>query len=335
MAFLKLKNRAASTLASGVSDSDTSWTVATGEGARFPSSGDFHVTCEDEIVKCTSRSSDVLTVTRAQEGTGAAAHTSGKAVELRITAGVLDGRTTWTADKLLKGGGAGVAPVETLLTADLCEEDLLGSLYKVSSAVMIPTNAGWTQKQAESGASDMNPTRIWVNTGATANSWASISAALSGFNLGGEYMKFDWDKKLYLVFTVGRYDTDAEVEAWLQLRYESGDSVAEDIDEMGLGIKFDNLALKCVSYNGSGRAEIDPSVAFTVNYGHRIAIVLDPGVSIKWYVDDVLKATQSDTDYIPSGSGNMAKIKLAIKNGASGGTDCYLNMMNAAMWQEI
>ena len=33
MSFLKIKNRAFSTLASGVSDSDTSWTVATGEGA--------------------------------------------------------------------------------------------------------------------------------------------------------------------------------------------------------------------------------------------------------------------------------------------------------------
>ena len=90
MAFLKIKNRAFSTLASGVSDSDTSWTVATGEGAKFPTTGDFHVTCEDEIVKCTSRSTDVLTVVRAQEGTSNVAHVSGKAVELRVTAGVVE-----------------------------------------------------------------------------------------------------------------------------------------------------------------------------------------------------------------------------------------------------
>lgn len=90
MAFLKIKNRAASTLASGVSDSDTEWTVATGEGALFPTTGDFHVTCEDEIVKCTSRSTDVLTVVREQEGTTKAAHVSGKAVELRITAGIVE-----------------------------------------------------------------------------------------------------------------------------------------------------------------------------------------------------------------------------------------------------
>lgn len=90
MAFLKVRNRAVSTLASGISDSDTSLTVATGEGSKFPASGDFHITIEDEILKCTARSGDVLTVTRAQEGTAAAAHIAGKAVELRITAAVLD-----------------------------------------------------------------------------------------------------------------------------------------------------------------------------------------------------------------------------------------------------
>lgn len=90
MSFLKVKNRAISTLASGVSDVATEWTVATGEGALFPSSGDFHITCEDEIAKCTSRTGDVLTVTRAQEGTAAAAHDADKAVKLRITAAIIE-----------------------------------------------------------------------------------------------------------------------------------------------------------------------------------------------------------------------------------------------------
>jgi len=90
MAFLKVANRAISSLASGVDDAVTEWTLATGGGALFPTSGDFHVTCEDEIVKCTSRTGDVLTVTRHEEGTDAAAHASGKAVELRVTAGIIE-----------------------------------------------------------------------------------------------------------------------------------------------------------------------------------------------------------------------------------------------------
>jgi len=84
--FLVPKNDASSTLASGISDSDTSLTVASGEGAKFPSTYPFNIRIEDEILQCTNRSTDTLTVTRAQEETTAAAHASGKAVELVITA---------------------------------------------------------------------------------------------------------------------------------------------------------------------------------------------------------------------------------------------------------
>ena len=116
--FLEVKNRAISSLASDVTDVATTWTLATGEGAKFPTSGDFHVTCEDEIVKVTARTTDTLTVTRAQEGTTGAAHSAGKPVELRITAGIIteiQGKKAiagWTVDKLLKGAGAGADPTE-------------------------------------------------------------------------------------------------------------------------------------------------------------------------------------------------------------------------------
>lgn len=91
---VKFSNNGHSTLAASVASSDTSITVASGHGARFPSlgAGDyFYATLIDasnnlEIVKCTARSSDVLTVTRAQEGTTARAYAIGDRIELRITA---------------------------------------------------------------------------------------------------------------------------------------------------------------------------------------------------------------------------------------------------------
>lgn len=86
--MLKVKNRAKSTLANAVSDTDITWVLATGEGALFPTSGDFHVTCEDEIVKCTARSTDSLTVVRGQEDTTAVANGAGKFVKLNVTAGI-------------------------------------------------------------------------------------------------------------------------------------------------------------------------------------------------------------------------------------------------------
>lgn len=86
--FLSVKNNAYSTLQSGITAGDTSLTVASGEGARFPTS-DFHITIDSEILKCTSRTVDVFTVTRAQEGTSAAAHGAGAAVRLNITAAIV------------------------------------------------------------------------------------------------------------------------------------------------------------------------------------------------------------------------------------------------------
>jgi len=96
---IKFANSAFATLASGINNSATSITLTTGQGARFPSlaGGDyFFATLIDtsnnlEIVKCTARSTDVLTVVRGQESTTARAFSTGDRIELRITAqGLVD-----------------------------------------------------------------------------------------------------------------------------------------------------------------------------------------------------------------------------------------------------
>jgi hypothetical protein len=85
--FLKVKNNAESTLASDISDAATSLTVASSEGAKFPSTFPFPISIDDEIIKVGARSGDTLSsLTRGQEGTSAVAHSSGASVELRITA---------------------------------------------------------------------------------------------------------------------------------------------------------------------------------------------------------------------------------------------------------
>lgn len=89
MAYLKVKNNAESTLASGITAQATTLTVAPGQGERFPGDN-FHITIDNEILKCTSRSGDVLTVQRAQEGTAAGAHSAGAKVQLRWTAAYVE-----------------------------------------------------------------------------------------------------------------------------------------------------------------------------------------------------------------------------------------------------
>jgi hypothetical protein len=92
-------NNAATTLASGITNSATSLTVASGTGALFPSiSGTQYFMCtlqntagtSIEIVKVTARSTDTFTIVRAQEGTSGTAFSTGDKFELRLTAGEIN-----------------------------------------------------------------------------------------------------------------------------------------------------------------------------------------------------------------------------------------------------
>lgn len=93
---LKLTNNATSRLATSLSNSATTVVLSSGDGAKFPSLsvGDwFPLTVlradnTREIMYATARSGDVLTVTRAQEGTAAMAFEANDRAELRASAGV-------------------------------------------------------------------------------------------------------------------------------------------------------------------------------------------------------------------------------------------------------
>jgi hypothetical protein len=99
MANMLFTNNAATTLASSLSNSATTLSVASGTGAAFPSlSGSqyFYCTLQTasgstvEIVKVTGRSTDTFTIVRAQDNTGASAFSSGDKVELRLVAANLN-----------------------------------------------------------------------------------------------------------------------------------------------------------------------------------------------------------------------------------------------------
>lgn len=101
-------NNASSTLSAPISSVAVTMVLAAGTGAVFPSPGAgqaFTVSMTDaatgkitEIMLCTSRTDDTLTVTRGQEGTTAVAWTTGDFVNNFLTAG--------TAALFLQGTGA-------------------------------------------------------------------------------------------------------------------------------------------------------------------------------------------------------------------------------------
>lgn len=95
---VKVTNNAYGTLSAGISTSDTTITLDSGQGARFPTlgAGDyFFATLIDtsnnlEIVKVTARSSDSMTVTRGQDNTTATAFAIGDRFELRPVAALFE-----------------------------------------------------------------------------------------------------------------------------------------------------------------------------------------------------------------------------------------------------
>jgi len=132
------KNNAYASLAAELSADGTLATLADGQGARFPSptGGDFFLATlilldgngaetDWEIVKCTARATDGLTIERSQEGTTARIWQAGSRIELRTTAGTLDSFTDATQ-------AAAAAPVQSVFgrtgAVTLQSADVTGAL---------------------------------------------------------------------------------------------------------------------------------------------------------------------------------------------------------------
>jgi hypothetical protein len=108
-----LSNNVASTLLSAIGTGDTSLVVASGDGVLFPSptGGDhFYITVIEtsgalEIMKVTSRSSDTLSLTRAQDGTAAASFTAGARIEMRVNAASVEDAVSEATANIVTGDG--------------------------------------------------------------------------------------------------------------------------------------------------------------------------------------------------------------------------------------
>ena len=94
----KSTNNAGATIPLAVSSVQTSLTVTSGQGARFPSLGAsdfFYATLVDvsgnyEIIKVTARADDAMTLERGQDGTLAIPFPANSRMELRVTVGSID-----------------------------------------------------------------------------------------------------------------------------------------------------------------------------------------------------------------------------------------------------
>lgn len=84
MATEQLANNISTTLSGSINNSVTALSLTSATG--FPSSGNFRIFIDSEIMTVTARSGTTLTVTRGAEGTTAASHTSGATITVVLTA---------------------------------------------------------------------------------------------------------------------------------------------------------------------------------------------------------------------------------------------------------
>lgn len=137
-------NNAASTVGAGINNVVTTITVASGDGAKFPSpsGGDFFfATLQEgstiEIVKVTARSTDSLTVVRAQQGTSGASFTTAAKIENRLTKESLEALRNVTLLALLSDGTVTAIKLPILGTSDETQLSVTAFDNSQTSAILV------------------------------------------------------------------------------------------------------------------------------------------------------------------------------------------------------
>ena len=187
---VKVSNNAFGTISAGISSSATTVTLDSGQGARFPTLGGsdhFYGTLIDtsnnvEIIKVTARSTDSMTVVRAQDNTTARAFAIGDRFELRPVAKLFE-------DILSEAVPAADTIVNSMIATDAVNADSIAANAVGASELNVSGNGSSGQVLA----SDADGTFSWTTVSADTpnysfaqlNGTPSFSAAQSTYQDSG------------------------------------------------------------------------------------------------------------------------------------------------------
>jgi hypothetical protein len=183
---VKVSNNAFGTLAAGINTTDTTITVDSGQGTRFPTLGSgeyFFATLVDtsnnlEIVKVTARSTDSMTVIRAQDDTTATAFAIGDRIELRPVAALFEAIQAESAvadadygDITVSNSGATYTIDNTVVT----DAKLANTLDLSSKTVTLPADVDGSSGLIVSSRSFNSGYGSSASTVQTTTAWETIS----------------------------------------------------------------------------------------------------------------------------------------------------------------
>ena len=195
----------------------------------------------------------------------------------------------------------------------------------------LPTSvkSGWAQVVTGNGS---NPSSYLIDayTGTTASSTSLQRAISTGLNpANGAGQRLDWAKKLLIAFTVERLTTEAQTNAYVQLKAQNTHG---QLAETGLGVVIANLTLSGESY---GTARGTKGTTTLTSLWPVLVVIIFDGSSCEWIVEGTSLGVESTAANLPSGvAAADCFLVVSIGNGVTGGTSAGIECGNFLVWQE-
>jgi hypothetical protein len=270
---VKVTNNAFGTLSAGINTTDTTITLDSGQGARFPTlgAGDyFYGTIVDtsnniEIVKVTARSTDSMTVTRAQDNTTATAFAIGDRFELRPVAALFEdiiggaevvNDTSPTLGGDLDADGNDITDVGQLAIGNT--SPLSGTKIAIGPNVISTAHPSMSISDTTNGASltlrGLSPTIYFDKTGTGKGRILTDAAGLSVYDgtldaVGDVMFSVDSNSDFKFDSGYGSATVAYGVRAWLHVN-TSNSSI------------YDSGGISSVTRNGTGDVTVNFSFTF-------------------------------------------------------------------------
>lgn len=191
-------------------------------------------------------------------------------------------------------------------------------LRKTVREFEIPVCTGFTTVVTGTGSYAADGTTASVRSGATANSTGLAYISTYGLNSSAAQWGPDFTKRTILSVALSPISGDAVTIRYFQMGSYATAGTYGDLADLGFGIKMTGLAMVGESF-GSERGEV--ALGNMVDETFMLVIDHNPAAGrIDWYVNGVLKGSQTDTAKIPNATDTgVSRIVAAVGNGDTAG----------------